>query len=45
MNFKVYEVSYLIFILRRTIETSFNLKRSRPEADLRQDNPTLETPW
>ena len=28
-----------------TIETSFNLKRSRPEADLRQDNPTLETLW
>lgn len=35
MNFKVYQVSYFIF---ETVETSFNLDWSRPEADLRQDN-------
>jgi hypothetical protein len=40
MNFTVYKVSY--FFLGRTIETLFNLVCSRPEADLRQDNPFLK---
>lgn len=40
MNFKVYEVSYLIQAGRWRLH--INLSRSRPEADLRQDNPSLK---